>query len=425
MGFADFYFRRYQAKEAFLSDRPDKRLAYCIVIPCYNEPNILNTLQSLAECKRPVLPLEIIVVVNSSVLSPHNARKQNTKSIQEIEKWKQTHEDKHFRIHIITLSNIHPKQAGVGFARKTGMDEALRRFNANNNENGVIISLDADTLCDENYLTEIEHAFQSEPALNGAVLYFEHPLDGNEYEVSIYRAIACYELYLRYFIKMLRYISFPYAFHTLGSCFCLHAGIYARQGGMNKKQGGEDFYFLHKVFPLGRFKEINTTRIIPSSRPSDRVPFGTGPVISDFVENGHDTLYVYDINAFLDIQKLFKDIPLFYKINTPGLTNLLNDYPVVLRRFLEDKDVCNILMQINRNTSNINTFKHKFFQWFGAFMIVKYVNYSHSSHYFKRPVEDAALHLLRLTNKDTMPLNNVNDLLLYYRYMQKSNEYFS
>ncbi len=423
MGFADFYFERYQANETFIPGRPDEKLAYSIVIPCYNEPGIIHTLQCLADCERPELPLEIIIVMNSSVHSPDEVIQQNQTSIQEIETWKKDVEGNNFKIHMISISNIHTKHSGVGLARKTGMDEALQRFNAINNKDGLIISLDADTLCDKNYLTEIENAFQHDSKLHGAVLYYEHPVEGSGYDASLYHAVASYELYLRYFIEMLRYILFPYAFHTLGSCFCLRAGVYAKQGGMNKKQGGEDFYFLHKVFPLGYFKEINTTRVIPASRPSDRVPFGTGPVINDFLKNGKDTLHVYDVSAFLDIKKLFEDIPLFYKANAPGISIRINDYPVVFKHFLEEKEIYNKLNQINQHVSNINTFKHKFFQWFGAFMIVKYLNYSHSIHYSKRPVEKAALHSLQLTGRNRITYKDVKDLLWHYRSVQRGKEY--
>ncbi len=422
MGFADVYFERYQANEIYIQGRPDEKLAYSIVIPCYNEPGIIHTLQCLADCDRPGLPLEIIVVINSSAHSSCDVIQQNQTSVQEIETWKKDVEDNNFRIHTIAIFNIHPKHFGVGLARKTGMDEALRRFNAIHNKDGLIISFDADTLCDKNYLKEIENAFKNDSKLHGAVIYFEHPVEGSTYNTALYHAVASYELYLRYFIEMLRYISFPYAFHTLGSCFCLRAHVYAKQGGMNKKQGGEDFYFLHKVFPLGHFKEINTTRVIPASRPSDRVPFGTGPVIIDFLKNGKDTLHVYDVCAFLDIKKLFEDIPLFYKTNAPDISKRINNYPVIFKQFLEEMKIYYKLNQINQHASNVNTFKHKFFQWFGAFMIVKYLNYSHSIHYSKRPVENAALYSLQLTGRNPIAYKNVNDLLWHYRSVQREKE---
>ena len=53
---------------------------------------------------------------------------------------------------------------------------------------------------------------------------------------------------------------------------------------MNRKKAGEDFYFLQKLFDAGHFSECNTTRVIPSPRPSDRVIFGTGPAIREYLE---------------------------------------------------------------------------------------------------------------------------------------------
>ena len=44
---------------------------------------------------------------------------------------------------------------GVGLARKTGMDEAVRRFNSINRPDGVILNIDADCTVDSNYFIEI------------------------------------------------------------------------------------------------------------------------------------------------------------------------------------------------------------------------------------------------------------------------------
>jgi hypothetical protein len=135
----------------------------------------------------------------------------------------------------------------------------------------VIACFDADCTCDPNYLAATENFFQSQPSAPGASIYFEHPLDGENRE-----PIALYELHLRYYVEALRYAGFPHAYHTIGSSMAARADPYFKQGGMNKRKAGEDFYFLHKIIPLGGFGEINDTRVIPSPRASHRVPFGTG-----------------------------------------------------------------------------------------------------------------------------------------------------
>jgi hypothetical protein len=54
---------------------------------------------------------------------------------------------------------------------------------------------------------------------------------------------------------------------------------------MSRRQAGEDFYFIQKVAMQGRYGECRTTRVHPSPRPSDRVPFGTGPDIARQIGN--------------------------------------------------------------------------------------------------------------------------------------------
>src|SRR5262249_26021974 len=162
-----------------------------------------------------------------------------------------------------------------------GMDEALRRFDAVERPGGVIVGFDADCRCERNYLTAIERHFERNSNSPGCSIYFEHPLNG-PLEPAIYEAIAEYELHLRYYVQALRFGGFPHAFHTIGSSMAVRAGVYRKQGGMNKRKAGEDFYFLHKIIPLGGFTNLVETRVIPSPRASDRVPFGTGKAVCDF-----------------------------------------------------------------------------------------------------------------------------------------------
>ena len=69
------------------------------------------------------------------------------------------------------------------------MDEAVRRFNLVQNSKGIIISFDADSICDNNYLVEIENNYNKYPLANGCSIYFEHPLSGDDFPDNIYKAI--------------------------------------------------------------------------------------------------------------------------------------------------------------------------------------------------------------------------------------------
>ena len=85
---------------------------------------------------------------------------------------------------------------------------------------------------------------------------------------------------------------FPFAFHTIGSSMAVRASSYMRQGGMNKRKAGEDFYFQQKIIPLCGFTECNSTVVYPSPRPSYRVPFGTGRAMLGYLQNGEVLTWV-------------------------------------------------------------------------------------------------------------------------------------
>ena len=48
---------------------------------------------------------------------------------------------------------------------------------------------------------------------------------------------------------------------------------------MRVRKGGEDFYFLQAAAKTGRVVTGDRVLVHPSPRPSDRVPFGTGPAV--------------------------------------------------------------------------------------------------------------------------------------------------
>src|SRR5204862_3217619 len=118
-------------------------------------------------------------------------------------------------------------------------------------------------------------------------------------------------LHLRYYIQALRYAGFPHAHHTIGSCMAVRAGEYRQQGGMNKRKAGEDFYFLHKIIPLGGFGDLTGTTVYPSPRPSDRVPFGTGKAVRENLPGRQ--IKTYPLDAFLDLKQMIARVPKMYR----------------------------------------------------------------------------------------------------------------
>jgi len=423
MSFANHYLSKQKSAVHIPSVTPSRDLKYCIVIPCYNEDRLIVTLDSLWKCQRPGSGTEVIIVVNSSGSDDPVVLDQNLRTIEEFETWKSSHADPVLKFHLLHVPDLPVKHAGAGLARKTGMDTAIYRFNLLNRQDGIIISLDADCICDENYLLAIESAFKEKVQADCAILYFEHPLSGNEYPRSIYSGIIQYELHLRYHIECLRHIKYPFAHHTLGSCFAVKSGAYVRQGGMNRKKAGEDFYFLQKIFTSGYTTEINTTTVHPSPRPSMRVPFGTGPAIQKMLSSDQQVLMTYDPHPYKDLGRFLEVIPKFFRISKSEQRSLLLKMPEPVREFLFTHELEQKMAEVNRNTGNRKAFIKRFYSWFNGLMLIKYLNYCHAAYYAEMPVEKAALMLLKEKGLKPEHGTEITELLKTYRKIQQCQDY--
>ncbi|HEY4784777.1 MAG TPA: glycosyltransferase family 2 protein [Bacteroidales bacterium] len=410
----------YLAKHSFrpgIDEKPDPDLDICIVIPCYNESGLIRTLQSLWDCDRPSTSTEVIVVINCPENSPTEILKQNQDTLNKAQDWAKSVSNSKLKVHFINKPDLPKKFAGVGLARKLGMDEAVYRLGLVNKLKGIIIGFDADSVCDANYLTEIENHFLKNPKSSGVSIYFEHPVSGAEFEPEVYKGVALYELHLRCLNQSLRYAGHPYAYHTVGSSFAVRMDEYVKQGGMNKRQAGEDFYFLQKIIALGTYTEINTTRVIPSPRESDRVPFGTGASMRQWMTD--KSMKTYNLSAFEDIHRFIGCVKQLYEGRQDTLTFLREKLSAPLYQFLQAANVHDEIVSIRANSASFQTFQTRFFRWFNAFKVIKYLNFSHENYYRKVEVETAALNLigkLGLAIDSSEPVK----LLSFYRELDRT-----
>ncbi len=391
MGFADSYFQKYKYFPAVIDDLPDKETKIIVIIPCFDEPEILKTLSSLLNCESTIFPVEIITLINSSQTTEQEIINNNRETYTLLKQWCEQNSSHMRKFFAKNIEDLPSKFAGAGLARKIAMDEALRRFNIIDNPKTYIVSLDADTLCAKNYLSEIEQTIVEDEKINGFTVKFEHQKDTKLFSKEIIAAISLYELHLHYYINSLRYSGFPYSFHTIGSAFGVNAMIYAKQGGMNTKQAGEDFYFLHKIIPLGNFCEITCTCVYPSPRISTRVPFGTGISVANILKEKEIIFKTYNFTAFKELKMFFSQKNNFFKYSDNKEVILTDS----IKDFLEKINYKEALININQNSTNLKTFEKRFFQWFDAFCIVKYLNFAHEKYFTKN---DILLENNRLTN---------------------------
>lgn len=396
---------------------PHADLGIIVVIPCHDEPDVVSSVQALRDCESPECAVEVIVVVNDSEVSPLEIKQQNQLTVKQLNEWILQNINDKFECFVLHHPDMPKKHAGVGLARKIGMDEAVRRLEKVENPKGVIACFDADSGCDANYLREIERHFQTHPNTEACSIYFEHPVNGEAYPPEVYEAIVDYELYLRYYVHALRWTGFPHAYQTIGSSMAVRTDAYQKQGGMNRRKAGEDFYFLHKFIPHGHFTELTTTRVIPSPRPSHRVPFGTGKAVGDLIQNESSYL-AYHPNVFSDLQLFIKKINTLYEIkNESEMSRFMEDLPDSICTFLVQNNFPKKIKEIHAHTANPTTFRQRFFQWFNAFLALKYVHHARDAYYASVPVCEAVEWLLGELNMEIETGAEARDLLDIFRRM--------
>ncbi len=387
-------------KRKYLSQRCDyslelPNLSQCpesiIVIPAYNEsindiePCLLSIGRSATASQHNTL---VLVLINYSEtdkseikISSENLYKQ---LLSKKKLWTSTNLD--VRTYIQKVSQ---KERGVGWARKKLMDLAYRIYDSYDSE-GIIVNLDADCTVERNYITTINRYFRSHPDVEAVSIAFSHPIQTDSPETT---AIIQYELHLRYFINMQRLISLPYAYQTIGSAMAVRSESYAKVGGMNKRQAGEDFYFLHKYTKRESLGDMVGTTVIASHRRSERVPFGTGRAVGLILDHENDNYSTYNPESFEVILEFVR-----YGL---GILLEVEEYIVIDNQPIRSKikelaalfELDQNIEQIKQRTQNKEDRKKVFFTWYDAFKLMKSLHHLRDHYYPNVSVSEAIEHL--------------------------------
>jgi len=366
------YFNRFPFRKINIALEPSKDLKIIVVIPSYNEKNIQPTIDSLFLKQDDFsFNVEVIVLINNSESEIEEIKEQNLLTLKTLQILSETYSKRNMHLIPVLIGDLDTKHAGVGWARKLGMDIATQRFRTIN-FNGTIVGLDADTVVESNYLNSI-YSFFSNNNFNAASIYFEHPITGDSFSDVHLEQIKYYELHLRYYKNSLKYSNLPYSFHTIGSAFALTASAYARQGGMNRRKAGEDFYFINKLIKGEIFGEINDTKVMPSPRVSNRVPFGTGRAILEGLNTKKDLSLTYDFQSFEVIHSWIN------RIETKDFK--YGNFPEILKAYLgEEIWIKHHTMMLN-NTNSHKSYLKLFYNIFDAFWMLKFIHYLRDNYY--------------------------------------------
>lgn len=386
---------------------PAAGLGLITVIPCMHEPDILELLDHLCSRDMPDAAVEIILVINHPRDASHEIRQSNTRVLEQIRLWQQVHNRPALQVRVIDARDMPVRASGVGMARKIGMDEAMRRFASVGVADGIIASLDADCRVSANYFIALLQAFASHPAMHAATTAYAHRIS----DITDHRhkqAIICYELFLRYIELGWRHAGLPFAFTAIGSCFAVRANACARHHGMNKRQAGEDFYFLHKLArerPLGHIPDLC---VYPSARMSSRTPFGTGQAVSDWY-HGHQVSWpVCAPQVFAELRQMNDNLDQLFTIDT---ANWLASLPQPLEQYLHACDIEQAVIGMRNNTATADSFRARFYFWFDGLKAWRYVNQQSVI-----PVEQALASLLQMMDRRTPAATDAESLLQQLRW---------
>jgi hypothetical protein len=254
---------------------------------------------------------------------------------------------------------------GVGLARRIGSDVVASMWASGRLRQGWIHNTDADAVLARGHVTGCEAA--------GDAVALVHPYwHVPSGDPSIDRAVALYEIGLRWYVVGLAAAGSRWSYATLGSCISVRIDAYAAVRGTPLRQAAEDFYLLAKVAKLGPVIRLEHAPVRLESRPSDRVPFGTGPGVRRLMalEAEGRTPCVYHPETFdllkqtLDRLRAFAHVP---------------DHPVEsasegLDRAWRALDLEQGLRGAIRSASGERQRLRAVLEWFGAFRTLELVH---------------------------------------------------
>jgi hypothetical protein len=384
-----------------------------VVIPSYAESAVIfDPLESLAAQRRFAQHTEAIIVVNNPE-HPHPAvfaDNQNTISLlqSDLPRMRAIRESG-LTVTVVDRSSpgvaLPEKIAGVGAARKAGLDQALALLRYEEFK-GLLVSLDADCRTEPNYLEQIALWGTRKKNAACAIVEYAHPIP-NDPDPA--RAIALYEIRLRYTELGLRMMHSPYAFPTIGSTIVCTPQAYVSAGGMNTRKATEDFYFLMNMAKHSTMDRINSTRVFPSARVSDRVYLGTGHGVGRLMDSRDEPLLEHPdcyrkTGEALGI--LVSGHGADFETIGRNLSAALPEvHPLLLRKGLDA-----FLPDALSKTRSEESYARRVHQWFDGLLIRQAVHHLRDNYYGELPWHEA-LHALSGIRYSKNPV----DALLFLR----------
>ncbi len=378
--------RRSEIRELQGADVFGEAVENIVVIPVRDEAETLpHTLASLADAivSHSMGTTAAIIVVNASADTAAETKTDNARTIDYLARRQTSFPFPLAWIDATSPECELPAGTGVGLARKIGVDSVLAKVVANTAEDRLpqrlhdllVFHLDADCEVRKNYITATRAALSRSPQLAAAVIDVRHPFEHLPQGIER-AAIVEYECYLRLCVEGLCHAGSPYAFHAVGSSMVSTLSAYVKVGGMPaKRTAGEDFYFLQQLAKTSGVLSVTDTCVFPSCRPSDRVPFGTGPYIAAALESGGPEPRFYPFRCFEQLRIFLAKIANFANSEFNTVRKSLQETldPEALH-FLLGLGVEDVWGRFSRESRSDEQFLRRFHTWFDYLATIRFLN---------------------------------------------------
>jgi len=352
-----------------LSPKPKKKFNQIIIIPSLGESNHLpQTLSSISENDKILLNNTlVIVVINNSKSASLVIKNDNKKTLQILSTIQYP-----FFLAIIDATSpdfaLPVKHAGVGLARKIGMDLSIPFLK---NKTSLLLSIDADTILSPNYLQTILHYFNNYD-INAAVVGFKHT---NSKRKNLEQAIRKYEKFLISTAKNIYKTGSPYGYVSMGSTIACTGMAYMAVGGMPKKKATEDFYFLQELAKFCGVFTIPEILVYPSCRPISRVYLGTGFRMKQAMEGFNINNLYYSNKSFILLEEWIQLGINSWGINLYQILKKIEQKNISLKQFLLIEGIEKIWGNLQSSSPTKNHFKHQFHRWFDGLKTIRFLKY--------------------------------------------------
>ena len=277
-----------------------------------------------------------------------------------------------------------PAEQGVGLARKIGADLAIKLAVKGNILSSWVHSTDADAHLPNHYLSA--HSSDNSALKNAAATCcnFFHFSENT----TIHQANQRYENALRYYVAGLTYAKSPYAYFTIGSILSFDMLAYCQARGFPKRSAGEDFYLLNKLAKLGRVTYLDNVVIKLDARPSQRVPFGTGPAVQHIMQlesQGLDYAY-YHPEIFTELKTVLKAFESLWK-NKQHPQAWLAELSQISQQALTHVGLLSFITK--QSTAKQEQFEKQLIVWFDSFKTLKFIHALRDLGLENMPLEEA------------------------------------